>query len=232
LVFGSTTLSFSSAVLYPVVHELLCGEYSFTVNPEESTMNAYTLLRKIHLYAGLAILVFVIVYFVTGYPMIHHDWFPNPEAVKTTRTESLAYTGPREPEAFSNYLQETFDLSGRPTRQRRLPDGGWEFRFTRPGTFFEALVPPSGDSVRITIREENAVETMVGFHKLHEYRGGAVYYAWALFYDLASLSLIVFAFTGIYLWYRLTKKKLLGWIFLGISYGYAAVTVLYLLYAP
>jgi hypothetical protein len=195
-------------------------------------MNTYTLFRKIHLYTGLAILLFLVMFFVTGYPIIHDDWFPKPEPVKTTRTESLAYTGPKEPEAFAKYLQETFDLRGRPIRRRLLQDGGWEFRYTRPGTFYEALVPPSGDSVRITTREENAVETMVGFHKLHEYRGGMIYYAWALFYDLASLSLIVFAFTGIYLWYRLTKKKLLGWIFLGISYGYAAVTVLYLMYAP
>jgi hypothetical protein len=39
LVFGSATLSFSSAVLYRLVHELLCGEYSFTLNPEGLTLN-------------------------------------------------------------------------------------------------------------------------------------------------------------------------------------------------
>jgi hypothetical protein len=195
-------------------------------------MSAYTLLRKIHLYAGLAVLIFLVMYFVTGYPIIHDSWFPKPEPVKTTRTEPLAYTGPKEPEAFANYLQETFDLRGRPIRRRRLPDGGWEFRYTRPGTFYEVLVPPSGDSVSITTRKENTVATMVGFHKLHEYSGGKLYYIWAFFYDLASFSLIVFGLSGIYLWYRLTKKKLLGWILLGISYGYAAVTVLYLMYAP
>ncbi|MGH7770298.1 MAG: PepSY-associated TM helix domain-containing protein [Candidatus Binatia bacterium] len=195
-------------------------------------MLTYTLLRKIHLYTGLAILIFLVMYFVTGYPMIHYDWFPKPEPEKTTRTEPLRYTGPKEPEAFANYLKETFDLRGKAIRRRQLPDGGWEFRFTRPGTFYEVLVPPSGDSARITTRSENAVETMTGFHKLHEYRGGVVYSVWTIFYDLASFSLIVFAFTGIYLWYRVTKKKLLGWIFLGISYGYAAATVLYLMYAP
>lgn len=195
-------------------------------------MNSYTLLRKIHLYAGLVILAFVIMYFVTGYPMIHHDWFSSPEAVKKTRTEPLAYTGPREPAAYSMYLQETFDLRGKPTRQRRLGDGSWEFRFSRPGTFHEAIVTPAGDSVRITTREENAIDTMIGFHRLRGYDSGMLYDLWALLYDFASLSLIVFAFTGIYLWYRLTKKKLLGWICLGVSYGYAAVTILYLMYAP
>ena len=195
-------------------------------------MITYTLLRKIHLYAGLAILAFVIMYFVTGYPMIHHDWFPHPEPVKTTRTESLVYTGPKEPAAYSKYLQETFDLRGKVTRQQWLNDGSWAFRYSRPGTIHEAVVAPAGERLRITTVKENAIETMVGFHRLRGYGGGKLYSVWALLYDLASISLVVFAFSGIYLWYRLTKKKLLGWIFLGISYGYATITVLYLMYAP
>ncbi|MDH3445297.1 MAG: hypothetical protein OEN50_15335, partial [Deltaproteobacteria bacterium] len=78
----------------------------------------------------------------------------------------------------------------------------------------------------------NTIDTMVSFHRLRGYGGGVLYSLWSLLYDLASFSLIIFAFTGKYLWYRLTKKKTLGWIFLGISYGYAAVTIFYLLYAP
>jgi hypothetical protein len=195
-------------------------------------MNLYTVFRKIHLYAGLCILVFVIMYFVTGYPMIHHDWFPHSEPMKTTRTESLVYTGAKEPAAYSIYLQDTFNLRGKVTRQRQLKDGSWEFRYSRPGTIHEAVVTPAWDSVRITTVKEKTIGTMIAFHELHGYGGGLLYSAWALFYDLASFSLIVFTFTGIYLWYRLTKKKLLGWIVLAMSYGYAIVTVLYLMYAP
>jgi hypothetical protein len=194
-------------------------------------MNIYTVFRKVHLYSGLAILAFVIMYFVTGYPMIHHDWFPQSEPLKTTRTESLVYTGAKEPVAYSIYLQETFKLRGKPTRQRQLKDGSWEFHYSRPGTTYEAVVAPGGDSVRITTAREKPIKTMTAFHELHGY-GGMLYSVWAFLYDLASFSLIVFAVTGIYLWYRLTKKKLLGWICLLISYGYATVTVLYCMYAP
>ena len=195
-------------------------------------MNIYTVFRKIHLYAGLAILAFVIMYFVTGYPMIHDNWFPQSEPMKTTRTESLVYTGAKEPAAYSIFLQETFKLRGKVTRQRRLKDGSWEFHYSRPGISHEAVVAPAGDNVRITTAREKPIKTMIAFHELHGYGGGMLYSVWAFLYDLASFSLIVFAFTGIYLWYRLTKKKLLGWIFLAISYGYATVTVLYLMYAP
>ena len=44
--------------------------------------------------------------------------------------------------------------------------------------------------------------------------------------------MILFAISGIYLWYRRTRRKLVGWIFLGVSYGYAGMTILYLMYAP
>jgi hypothetical protein len=195
-------------------------------------MNTYTVLRKIHLYAGLSILTFVIMYFVTGYPMIHGSWFPKPAIITTTRTEQLSYAGAKEPEAYSKYLQETFDLRGKITRQRRLKDGSWVFRYSRPGTTYAAVVAPAGDSVRITTLKENIIETMVTFHRLHGYGDEELYSVWAFLHDLAAFSLILFSVTGVYLWYKLTKRRLLGWIFLGISYGYAAVTVLYLMYAP
>lgn len=195
-------------------------------------MNAYTLLRKVHLYSGLAVLAFVIVYFVSGYPMIHPTWFPNPEAVKETRIEPLRYNGPKDPPAYSEYLQKAFDLRGQVTRRRRQKDGGWEFRYSRPGTVYEAVVAPAGDIVRITTVRDNAVQTIIAFHELHGYGGGKLYNLWAILLDLVSFSLIVFAFSGVYLWFKLTKKRLLGWILLGVSYGYAAATVLYLMYAP
>lgn len=195
-------------------------------------MNTYTVLRKIHLYAGLALLSFVVMYFVTGYPLIHYDWFPNPKAVQTARTETLAYRGPMEVGALSDYLQRTFDLGGKPTQKARARDASWRFRYVRPGTIHEVVVTPAADSVTIKTRQDNLLETTIGFHRLHGYGGGMLYNFWALLYDLASFSLIVFALTGIYLWYKLTKKRLLGWICLGLSYAYAAVTMLYLMYAP
>ena len=70
----------------------------------------------------------------------------------------------------------------------------------------------AGDSVHIFRREEDARTTLVGFHRLHGYGGGWLYDIWVVFYDLASLALILFTLTGIYLWYRLTKHRLLGWI--------------------
>ena len=49
----------------------------------------YTIIRKIHQYTGLMLLAFVAMYFVTGYVIVHHDWFGEKPAVKTERTETL-----------------------------------------------------------------------------------------------------------------------------------------------
>ncbi len=195
-------------------------------------MNSYTLLRKIHLYSGLILMTFVVMYFVTGYVMVHHDWFPHAEPVATTRTEPLEFAAVEDPKAYSLYLQQTFDLRGKRQEPRRGDDGSWRFRYFRPGTFHEAVVAADGKSVTITSRDETAHATMVGYHRLHGYGGGWLYDVWAVLYDLASLSMILFAISGIYLWYRLTRRKLVGWIFLGVSYGYAGMTILYLMYAP
>ena len=49
---------------------------------------------------------------------------------------------------------------------------------------------------------------------------------------LYSASMIVFALSGIYLWYKLTKRRLLGWALLAVSFAFATGAVLYLVHAP
>lgn len=51
-------------------------------------------------------------------------------------------------------------------------------------------------------------------------------------YELASAAMVVFAATGIYLWYKLTRRPLLGWMLLALSFSFAGGTILYLVHAP
>ncbi|MEW6750888.1 MAG: PepSY-associated TM helix domain-containing protein [Candidatus Latescibacterota bacterium] len=219
----------------------------------------HDVLRRIHLYTGTAILVFLVMYFVTGYPMIHHRLLPDSDPEKTTRTHALRYRDDRAPQVFSvylretfdlgtpaaalpvsgpvlsefsAYLQETFDLGGKRQEPARLGDGSWRFRYWRPGTAYEAVVSVRGDSVRITQSRDSLRRTLVGFHRLHRYGDGWLYSLWAFCYDLAGLSLILFAVTGVWMWYRMTRRHLLGWLLLGMSFAYAGATILYLIYAP
>jgi hypothetical protein len=51
---------------------------------------------------------------------------------------------------------------------------------------------------------------------------------WAVLYDLASAALILFAITGIFLWYKSTSRRLPGVVCLAASFGFTASMVIYL----
>jgi hypothetical protein len=105
-----------------------------------------------------------------------------------------------------------------------------QFNYARPGTTFEAVVSPDGKQVAITSKEFGFVGLANGMHRLHGYGGGRIYDAWAFLYDLASAALILFALTGIILWYQSTSRRLPGLICLGLSFSFSAAMILYLLY--
>jgi uncharacterized protein len=192
----------------------------------------YDLIRKIHLYSGLTLLGFVLMCFVSGYVMTHHDWFPGGDPRRAVRDEPLASAPGTDPEGFSALLQRQFDLSGKRQPPSHMKDGSWKFVYVRPGVTQEAIVPPSGDRVRITRSEQDARGTLVGLHRLHGYGGGWLYDLWAIAYDVSSAAMVLFAVSGIYLWYKLTKRRLLGWALLAVSFGFATWTVLYLVNSP
>ena len=74
----------------------------------------YDTIRRIHLYTGVGLLAFVVMYFFTGYALIHGDWFPRGEPVKSTREEPLATAIGASPEEYSAVLQRQFGLAGKP----------------------------------------------------------------------------------------------------------------------
>ena len=73
---------------------------------------------------------------------------------------------------------------------------------------------------------------MIRLHRLHGFAGGLVYGAWAVLYDLVSFAMIAFAVTGVYLWYRRTKDRRLGWALLSVSWILFVVVTLSLRFTP
>lgn len=193
----------------------------------------YTLLRKIHLYASLVIAAFLLMYFITGYVMIHHDWFPHRESGPRVVESSHVLSHGSDPDeaALADHLRATFDIGGRFNGSQALDGGRRQFNFYRPGVETKAVVSPEVDAVTITETHHDFRGLMNGYHRMHGYHGPWMYKLWTLLYDLASLSLIVFAATGVYLWWKLSKRRVWGVLCLTASWSLAVGTVAYLMLA-
>jgi hypothetical protein len=194
--------------------------------------NWYTWIRRIHLIAGLGLLLFTLMYFASGYVIIHKDWFNEPKVETTRETGQLDPNKAPAAADLSRYLQDRYILNGRrhPPKQK---DGKWLYGYDRPG--FDAEVSYDPATQKLNIRRTTAdVRTMVvQMHRLHGYGGGGAYILWALLLDLSSISMITFAVSGICLWFKLERRRRwIGWTLLGLSYGYTAAMVAVQLLSP
>jgi hypothetical protein len=194
----------------------------------------YTVLRRIHLFAGLIIFAFLMMYFITGYIIVHPDWFGRNAAKPepTTQSASLAgYTGKREPRELAAHVAAQQQLRGRIRVPREQPDDAVRFSVMRPGTTHEINIPDDADTFTIKTSKENLAGTLIQMHRIHGYGHGWLFNLWVFFNDLASLSCILFALTGVYLWWKSTKNHLPGILCLTASCTYALAVILYLMYA-
>ncbi|MCC7146062.1 MAG: PepSY-associated TM helix domain-containing protein [Phycisphaeraceae bacterium] len=195
-------------------------------------MKLYDIMRKVHLYAGLVLLSFVVMYFVTGYVMIRESLFKGAEPVETTTTHAVALNLQLDDATLSAQLQEQFSIPGKRAESRRRGDGTTLFSYFRPGRATEVTLSPDRTLVTLKQTDRDWHGIMVGLHRLHGYGGGWFYNVWALIYDLASAAMVVFALSGIYMWWKLSKRKWGGALVLLIGWGYTAAIIVYLMLAP
>jgi len=189
----------------------------------------YHFLRRIHLLVGLLLLVFVLMYFISGYVMIHPRWFGQRQSHDTKRTEAWELSADTSDAELVKYLQTVLGLRGQSSNPDHKADGSIRVNFVRPGTTFQVVINPRGKQMVITRKDFGFSGIANGLHRQRGYHGGWAYWLWSLLYDLASLALIVFGITGILLWYKCTLKHLAGWICLGVSFGFTTLMILYLM---
>lgn len=189
-------------------------------------------IRRIHLYSALAITSYLVLYFFTGFVLVHGDIFPNHDPEKATVSENLNFTGEDTPEAWTAFIQQKYAVRGQRQPMRKLKDGSLRINFFRPGHSFEALVSPDRQSVQITRTTGFFRQLMVGFHRVHVYGSGPLYDFWCFMYDVASASCILFAASGILIWYTAKQRDPWGWLFVVSGFGLTLMLSLYFMYMP
>src|SRR5947208_8087109 len=75
-------------------------------------LSMYQFFRQVHLFTGLLLLVFVLMYFFTGYVMIHGKWFGPNEPKTSVETNSFPLVANESDADLARRLQRQFGLSG------------------------------------------------------------------------------------------------------------------------
>lgn len=202
-------------------------------------IKADRVLRWIHLYTGLFLLPWMLIYGTSAFCLNHNRWFIEKLNVKPFRWEVERQVDfrpddnfPHDPAQQAGAIVKFLDLDGphnvigRPNANQMMIN-----RVCATGNY------------RITWRKPNSllvVEKQKSFsfyrliHFLH-FRGGygQPYFAnvaWAVIVDAVAVSMWLWVVSGVYLWWRRTRKLALGAACLvaGIM-SFAALVVLFCL---
>lgn len=185
-------------------------------------------IRQIHLFAAFTLTVFVLMYFVTGLVMIFEENFQRKDNSVTSVTKEIPGIRTALGDTLVTAIRQHFDVRGQ--YQIRQAKERTVISFRHPGMEATVVVPNHSDDVTVTTKSKNFIAALHQFHRIHGYYGGWNYRIWAFVYDLSALSMIVFAITGVYLWYKTERIRWPGWLILTAFTFFIAFTLYYLRY--
>ena len=196
----------------------------------------YRLIRTIHLFTGLGLAALIFMYAFSGFVILHHDWFPGSDSEKTTSVVTSVVAGQTttpvtqdNADVWARELARELGLHGRLSKRHRSEDGLWTFDFGRPGSYEKLNVRPGDEQVTLTVEAGGFARILDRLHPFHGFSGGLRFLMWGILVDLASLAMIMFPLSGIYMWYVLKKDRRLGWLVLGGSTAYVVGSITFLL---
>lgn len=188
------------------------------------------LLRRAHLYLGLLLLPWMLIYAISTVFFNHGEHF------RQTRPADQQWTALWE----KDYTVElpTGPDAVRETARRILNEQGLAGAFgaQRQGTRLTINLPNFRQPMRVVfdgeqkkLRAEKRPTTGVEiFMRLHQRVGygqaGGLTFVWAFIVDLFCVSTLVWIATGVYLWWKLSATR--AWGFLALGGGVASILIL------
>lgn len=194
------------------------------------------LMRKLHLWTGLFLVPWMLVYatstLLLNHPGLARSLSSTPPTWK--QVKSVDFTPddsfPAEPKEQARILLVKVDLEGAHRIQGK----------PNPNQLVIIRIRGSGHS-RVTWRKKQhriLVERQEPFslirlvhflHFRHGYRQPvSAYIAWAIVVDFVVLSIVLWVLSGIYLWARMKRHRISGGACLAVGFGLFAVLVLFL----
>ena len=183
-------------------------------------------VRRAHLYGGLFLLPWVIMFGVSTIPINHQA----PEPVEWTRLGEYAFDA-QVPEAADNLRP----LGRQMMNTAGIEGGFWIYRMNprqvqvgHPDFLAPVRINYFTEEKRIVVerRPFSLRPFLSGMHTRGGYdMDGAWDSVWAVFVDIVSVGLILWIASGIYMWWGLPSTRRWGWIALGAGAACFAVII-------
>jgi hypothetical protein len=185
--------------------------------------------EKLHYYTGLYLLLFIWLFSFTGLVLNHqweiHNWWA--KRVDSTSTQTIQPPKGNAPLAQAEDLAAQLHMRG---EIRLIPDsapGQLAFRVYKPGLLADARVDLSAHQATVHQIHVNRWGFLEMLHTFDvEKRGGTegprgwlLSKIWCLAMDAVAVGLIFMVLSSYYMWLRLKKKHLLGWLCLASGFA-------------
>lgn len=169
----------------------------------------YSYVKKIHLYACLTTVSIFLMFIVTSFMMIHHSSFPREN---TTQKIELITTPDQLSEQNIWSLLDRYNVKGRVMNKQENDKGEWTIKFVNSKS--NTTVTASTDRTLLTIEEQrkDAAHAFMDIHRQRGYGGPLAFNIYAVLLDVMGVSLILFAVTGLVMWFKILKFNRLAWV--------------------
>ncbi len=183
-------------------------------------LKADRVLRWIHLYTGLFLLPWMLVYGASAFCLNHNKWFINELNITPPHWETLRRVDfvpddafPDEPAQQARTILKMLGLDGAHNIMAQSNRNQMVINRICGTGNYRITWQPSHSQIIVEKQESFSFYRLI--HFLH-FRGGYIqpYFVnitWAVIVDGVAISMWLWVFSGAYLWWRRSRKLLLGW---------------------
>ncbi len=181
-------------------------------------------MRALHLYTSLFLAPWMMVYAISAFCLNHSEWFTEGLglAIDWERLDERPFTPgpeyPETPEQQGAAILRHVDLEG-PHRILGKPDADQlvMFRYCGTGHYRVSWLASRGTVIVDKQQPTSWYSVVNALHFRSGYERYFVAWAWAAVVDATTISTVLWVVTGIYLWARKPRKRLLGGLCLAVG---------------
>jgi hypothetical protein len=178
-------------------------------------------MRALHLYTSLFLVPWMLVYAASAFCLNHGAWIVETLGIKKADWQEVRQVDftpdaafPQSPEEQAEAILRHLDLDGAHLPPRSpTPNQMIIFRFSGSGNY---RITWQRQRAKLIVEQQQPFSFYRLLHFLH-FRGGYAqpyfaFVAWAVLVDAVALSIVIWVVSGIYIWARRPRKRLLGGI--------------------